>query len=609
MVTVLLAAVTLGRVIYLSPQGNDTSNGTRSAPMRSLTAAVDALRGVAQARIVLLAGEYFLTQTVRVAKESECLTIEGTGRGATTLIGGVRVINWARQGDLFVAPVTDEVARDGARMLMVSGKLRPRSRVPATGEFEHESVFDVPWMSTTGGGWKRKPTDLELTTMRFKPGDIGDWLDPASAEITVFHMWDESCVGVGSIDVDRHELRFSSPTGHPPGAFGVKKYVVWNTLKGLTEPGQWFLDRRAKRVYYRPMPGESPTNINAYLPRTNVLIEAKDASNLTLRNLRIRVGNVSLKAGGFGAGDYEGAVTAVSCPKLTCEQLNIGEVAGNGMKLWNCTDSVVSRCDVSDTGACGIRSEGDRSLVTDCTIRFAGCQYPSAIGLWVSGKDAVTVHNSVTDTSYSAIIGAGPGQLIADNYVARAMLKLHDGAGIYFGGTDHVTVRHNLLESIVDTGGYGASAYYLDEQARDCTVEDNVSIEIVRPSQNHMATRNTIKDNLFVESGDMRMDFARCKDYRITGNVIDCGGTLLMRVPPNGVTTISDNVLGAPSGVKWSTLTDYADTTSHMLTGAENQFHRAGIKQLRRRVWQAAIPGGPIRTWDMSEVGPRGATR
>ncbi len=609
MVSLLIAVLSVGQVIFISPSGNDGASGGESSPMRTIEAAMVALKGVPQAKIEVLAGDYILPNMVSIGKDYAGLTIEGRSGANPTFYGGIEVKGWIEDGKLLSASIPDPVAVNGARMLMVEGQLRPRSRMPAAGEFKHESVFDVPWMSTTGGGWKRKPTDVELTTMKAKPSDIGPWLEPASAEVTVYHMWDESCVGVASVDLSSGGIRFSSPCGHPPGAFAVQKYVVWNTKQGLTKPGQWFLDRKAKRIYYWPLPGENPKNLKAYLPTLNVLFGLVDAQGVTLKNLNFKVANVSLKAGGFGAGAYDGAITAATSSHLRLENISVQSVAGTGIKLWNCPDASVENCRASDTGAGGIRVEGDRSVVEDCFVSHVGIQYPSAIGLWVGGRDAICSHNEVTDTSYSAILGAGEGHLISDNYIARAMLTMHDGGGIYFGFSGHVTVRNNLVEDIIDTGLYGASAYYLDEQAHDCVVEGNVSIGITRPSQNHMARHNTIQGNLFLNSSDMRMDFARCTDYTIRNNVLDSPGSLNLRLSPDGASSIAANVFGGSKGVSRVTLNQYAEVSTNPLEKALNWFDRPRITQQKKRVWKVIGPDSRARVWDMSQVGPRSKSK
>ncbi|MCY2995424.1 MAG: hypothetical protein NTY19_47300 [Planctomycetota bacterium] len=85
----------------------------------------------------------------------------------------------------------------------------------------------------------------------------------------------------------------------------------------------------------------------------------------------------------------------------------------------------------------------------------------------------------------------------------------HDGAGIYITFCKRIVLRGNFIYDSIDTGGYGASAYYLDEQAEDCLVEDNLSVRVARPSHNHMARKNTLRNNVFVCAGDATLTFPR----------------------------------------------------------------------------------------------------
>lgn len=140
-------------------------------------------------------------------------------------------------------------------MLVVNGRIAPRAGLPEAGRFTHRTGFKVPWMSTTGGGWQRKPTAEELTTLVYKPGDLGSWLDVDDAELTVYHSWDESLVRLRAHDPATHTLGFATPAGHPPRSFGVREYVVWNVRQGMKHPGQWYLNRKAGKLVYWPLPG------------------------------------------------------------------------------------------------------------------------------------------------------------------------------------------------------------------------------------------------------------------------------------------------------------------------------------------------------------------
>ena len=165
-------------------------------------AVLRAAQAEARRRIVVQAGEYYIDEPIVLTDRDNGLTIEATASTDVTLYGGSMVTGWQKDGPDFCAATLPGV-KEGQwdfRTLIVNGRYCPRARLPKEGRFEHRSVFDVPWMSTTGGGWKRKPTEIELTTMKYRPEDLGPWLDIRNAEITVYHMWDDSMVGVAAID-------------------------------------------------------------------------------------------------------------------------------------------------------------------------------------------------------------------------------------------------------------------------------------------------------------------------------------------------------------------------------------------------------------------------
>ena len=234
-------------ILFVSPLGNDAwsgrldrPNGERTdGPLATIQTAVEQFRqeGAHEQRsIVVQQGRYYLEQPIELKPDDHGLEIRGAENADVVIHGGRLIGNWQRDGDTFWSANLPEV-QDGNwdfRLLVVNDRLCPRARLPKEGIFTHLSVFDVPWMSTTGGGWQRKPTAQELTTMKYRPEDLGDWLDVKNAEVTVYHMWDESVVGIVRNDdlAGQTCLTFSKPCGHPPGAFGVQKYVVWNVREG-----------------------------------------------------------------------------------------------------------------------------------------------------------------------------------------------------------------------------------------------------------------------------------------------------------------------------------------------------------------------------------------
>src|SRR5690242_3163246 len=121
-------------------------------------------------------------------------------------------------------------------------------------------------------------------------------------------MWDESVAGISVRDPAQRILKLSPPLGHPPGAFGVQKYCLWNIKEGMTRPGQWYFDRTRSRVVYWPLAGEEMQKAAAIVPTQRTIIHLAGATNVTLRDFNLEVTTVPLITGGFAAAAFDGAV-------------------------------------------------------------------------------------------------------------------------------------------------------------------------------------------------------------------------------------------------------------------------------------------------------------
>ena len=548
--------------LYVAPDGNDAWSGRvaksdgngKNGPLASLAAAVEASRKepAGPRRIVLAAGRYYLEKPLVLDARDTELSIEGAGPGKTFLYGGRRITSWQKDGDRFFAAEVPE-AKQGKwdfRALVVNDRLCLRARLPETGRMTHESRFPVRWMSSAGNGWERKPTTEELTTLQYRAGDLGSWLSVRNAEVTVYHMWDESMVGLASCDSNTRTLKFSTSSGHPPGAFGVNTYVVWNVREGMTQPGLWYLDREAGRIVYWPLPGEDMSKATVVAPCMETILElrgskAKPIRGFTLRALTLSATTTPCKAGGFGAGNYRGAIQMTFGQQVRLSEVEVTNTAGHGICDWSSDELHVENCHLHHLGAGGFRTSNGGGRIEGNRICYVGMLYPSALGLTAGGPHAKYVirRNEVHHTPYSGITGAGEGMVVEENLLHHCMQELHDGAAIYmFGGKGDI-LRRNVVRDIVAIGqGYGVSSYYLDEKCRDCVVERNVSIGVQRPVHYHMTLGCSVRDNVFVGDGDITLSFQRSSGVHITGNIIQYGGKFQV-ADPDAVAEWSGNLL------------------------------------------------------------------
>lgn len=551
--SVLLLAVgsASSATFHVAPNGNDISPGTVERPFATLAAARDAARKAEAGprRIVVLPGEYFLERPLELDARDNGLTIEAATTNATTLYGGRRVTNWQREGEsLWRAELPG--AKEGKwdfRALVVNGRLAERACYPATNTFENLGTWNLPLLPAVAGHWERKPTHEELTTMPYDPKDIPATLDVRNAEVRLYHMWAESLVGVATNDVQRHALILSSEPSWPPGALNRRKYVVFNTREGMTRPGQWYLDRTAGRLVYWPLPGEDMAKIKIVAPTAERIISLagtsqKPVTNITLRGLTLQATTAPLRPASFGATAFDGALHAVQARQCTFENLEICNVGGLGLRADSLADSRVINCRIHHIGACGAKITGSGTLIAQNHIHHLGAYYPSACATMLSGDKLHIYRNEIHDAPYSGIIGGGKENLIEENLIYRVMRELHDGAAIY-GNMNACIIRGNVVRDVVEVGkGFGASAYYLDEGARDCIIERNVAHGVPMPTHNHITRNITVRDNVFIADGDMTVSFQRSVGCTFERNTLFVPGKLTVR-QPNGIRVWKNNVI------------------------------------------------------------------
>ena len=527
----------------------------------SLQEAVDASVNYEQCIIQLKRGMHFLDQTVFINGPVSNLKITSEPDGKAIVYGGKQITNWKIENGIWVA----DVPGMDFRLLEVNGKLANRSRLPEEGYFHHLSTFNSNWLSTVQGGFDPKPTIKQLLSMKYNPDDLKDIPVLDNAEITLFHSWDETLMRVNEVDAVDHEIRFTQPPAYPAGAFGITKYVVWNSKSGLKNPGQWYLDRKAGKVYYYPLLDENPENAVCFFPLIDELIYIKDAENLTISDIEFRSNNTPLMVGGFGAKWFSGAIYCENSNQLTFDNLTFCNLSSNAIKAVSCDNTSVTGSHFHHTGAAAIRLIGSDAKISNNLIHDVGLLYPSTIALyvnvtdpnakeeWEMGKDEGNVliaHNTIYNAPYVGICCGGKDSEITGNRISRVVQVLTDGGGIYVTFCKNLVLTRNFISDIQIQEGAGTCAYYLDELTNNAFIEENLSVNVHRPLHAHLCSGNTIRNNIFiVEEGNGLMTFPRCSDFTFEKNVfITEGGIEIQGL--NVLTNGNKNILFSQKGAE-----------------------------------------------------------
>lgn len=567
---------------YVAPEGNDTWSGTLEAPNtdqsdgpfatphRALEA-VRELAGNMPITVVLRGGTYHLDSSLVLTPEhsgSEDAPLRFIAHEGEkpTLSAGQQITGWqpttVGNREAWVAEVPE--VREGGwffRQLWVDGERRQRARHPNSGYLEiaesPDAVEGTPWHDGQ-------------TRFRFHEGDIQAWEGIEGAELTAMCRWTESHLPITSVDVSDRMVSFGKRTVFQVGPGDL--YYIENVLAFLDQPGEWYLDGQAGRIYYLPIDGESADDVTIIAPKlAQVLrLEGQPESGQYVEHITFEGIGLSHtewwlgdeKAGwpkpdiaGFvqAAIGVPGAVYGEGARHCTFDNCAINHIGTYAVELGRgCVANTITHCDLSDLGAGGVKigettireNSGEQTHgneISHCTIRDGGILFHSAIGIWVgqSFENRFT-HNEIADFYYSGFsIGwtwgygnsIAHGNLVEFNHVHHLGAKsngdgpiLSDMGGIYTLGNQPGTVIRNNHFHHVQGLRYGGWGIYFDEGSTHVLAENNLVHHTTHGGfHQHYGRENTVRNNIFAFARDFQIQRSRAEEhssFTFEGNIV-----------------------------------------------------------------------------------------
>jgi len=158
----------------------------------------------------------------------------------------------------------------------------------------------------------------------------------------------------------------------------------------------------------------------------------------------------------------------------------------------------VVRIRIATSTTRALRSEiRGQCVVRNNHVHHVGQIYPAGL-LFGGRRDGQTCHIEHNTVHGHAVHG---NRMRRDDHRIEttglpAMQVLHDGAGIYITFCKRIVLRGITIHDIIDTGGYGASAYYLDDRPRTAG-RRQLSVRVRDVAQPH-GKKNTLRKRLRV---------------------------------------------------------------------------------------------------------------
>jgi hypothetical protein len=407
----------------------------------------------------------------------------------------------------------------------VDGIRATRARIPNASD-------SLPFIYLNKSTWvyNTDSTVKNITVSLRDRGLFKSLMPSGEFETVIFKDWTTSRFHVISLNENPAEIYLK-----PPFALFNGNYISISApvasryncyLEGdpcfIDQPGEWALDRKAGRLYYKPLPGQEPGKIRVMAPLADQLVVLKGERGRPIENFEFR--NISFEDcayrlpefnhDGIQAGFYFGGNTepdgrlglippaiemiwATQCRFTDCRVSHIG---GNGIYIREGSrNNMLERVFIEDIGANGVMVGlavdplADslllpvNNIISECTVHQSGVGFSGAIGIWLGFCAGNEVSGcEVYDLPYTGIsVGwqwnplpsSSRNNRILNNKIHHAMQMMGDGGGIYTLGFQPGSIIegndiHDILRSALNHASDN-NGIFMDEGSKGYIVRNN----------------------------------------------------------------------------------------------------------------------------------------
>ncbi len=249
---------------YVSPDGDDASNGTKDSPFSTLSRARDAVRDLKKTEtndltVEIRGGRYSISDTLVFgledsAAEGQTITYAAAEGEQPVLSGGVVLSGWQRtslSGNIWVADFPKDTKNP---LTLYQGETRlPRARGKG---FSPTKTYERSEMAGP-------ITD----TIEFPSGALKNYADLKYAEVVVrtSAAWAMNTLPLISVDEEKRIAK-TAPCNYALGRIVSSPPTpndMWveNVLAELDAPGEWVSHPEEGKIYYWPLDDQEPLDV------------------------------------------------------------------------------------------------------------------------------------------------------------------------------------------------------------------------------------------------------------------------------------------------------------------------------------------------------------
>lgn len=509
--------------IYVSHDGDNNNEGTAQAPLKSITAARDKIRVLKKENnysytVYVESGEYYIEEPIIFeAKDggSDAYPITYKADGNVILKGSYKI-----DADMFRISDNEQI-QNSARNLIYEADIS--GIIPEIDEYVSYGAIG------TGTSYYELIDKGNVKTLARYPQEGFIYTSNINTDKNLFdidvddmeNVWFKGYWGnYWSMESIEGSINSGVATLSSAPVYSLKNnrpYYIFNNIKLLDSPGEWYIDTKAKKLYYYPE--ENLDGIELSIMK-QYMIDINGASNIVFDGINLEN---TRNIGYFVHGSAE---------NVTIKNAEIKNIGNTAVQINSGYNVLVKDCNITSIGGRGIQDNGGNrytltssgNIIEGCDISYFGRIYRSyAAGINVIGTGTTIRRNIIHDAPHFGISFDGNNNIITNNEIYNCCQYTRDVGAVY-GGRDWLgfgnEISYNYIHDIntkipgTDSKVNDVHAIYLDDMQSGTSVHNNTIIRSSRAIFVAGGKYNEIYSNIITDC-----DFGLLADSRgVEGN-------------------------------------------------------------------------------------------
>ena len=279
--------------LVVSPNGNDANKGTLESPLKTVKGAKDRLKllkGVTNETVTVWfrSGTYLLTEELTFdSSDLSNVIYRSYPNEEVVFSGSVDFTEWTpTKINATKAFVTDVDTENLYFRSLFKGEERLQiSKWPKTGSFTVTEAKDEDSFNANDSHGGNASGFFNLHAA-FYTDKVRDFINLSDVNVRIMRKWCDDILPLHSTDPSTGRVVVSKPA-----AMTIEKgdnFVYENVREALTEPGEWYLDRTEKKLYYIPEKGETAEDLVLSAPVTEKFIDINGVSDITFSGINFK---------------------------------------------------------------------------------------------------------------------------------------------------------------------------------------------------------------------------------------------------------------------------------------------------------------------------------